>query len=96
MSRQAPLVSVVAAAILAVLDGMPAARAVLPEARGQRLAQYWKGVATEIEVSRHRRQAVGRRGQRHAAAVADEPQRPKEVWNLTLEEAIQIALRTTR
>ena len=94
MSRQAPLVSVVAAAILVVLMGcQPQEPFYLKHMDNE--AQFWKGVATEIEVPDIDVERLA-----DAANATPPPslmnRKDREVWNLTLEEAIQIALKNNK
>ena len=94
MSRQAPLVSVVAAVILVVLMGCrPQEPFYLKHVDNE--AQYWKSVATEIEVPDVNADRLA-----DVSNATPPPslmnRKDREIWNLTLEEAIQIALKNNR
>jgi outer membrane protein TolC len=94
MRRQAPLVSIVIAAVLAVLAGCHPQQPFYLKSVDCDLAHY-KGVATEIEYPDVDSERLS------DAANAAPPlslinNKEREIWNLTLEEAIQIALKNNK
>ena len=94
MRRQAPLVSIVITAVLAVLAGCHPQQPFYLKSVDCDLAHY-KGVATEIEypdVDADRLCDAANA----AAPLSLINNKEREIWNLTLEEAIQIALKNNR
>lgn len=91
MSRQAPIVRIVLTVVLAALTGcQPQQPFYFKKVDDNNLA-HWKGVATEIEypdVEADRLDDV--EGSKRPFSLLND--KNKEVWDLTLEEAMRIAL----
>ena len=91
MSRQTPLVGVVMTVVLAALTGcQPQQPFYLKHVDGD-LAHY-KGVATEIEYPDVDADRLADVSEAQAAVLAAEQRTRRNIWDLTLEEAMQIAL----
>ena len=95
MSRHTPFVVSPGGGLAGRLRGMSSAAALLSEAWWTAILSHYKGVATEIEYPdvEAQRLADVEGAKRPLSLMNNDPQ---EIWNLTLEEAVQMALNNNK